>query len=289
MATGNYGIVRPAKVDPADVQIFYNFTPDRSTLPGDISELSATAFLIPATEPDSGNILGGLYNLVLTSDIFSSKGFYNIIIKPREISVNITDCGTLVSFPDVKGIILNNNDLPSNFGGANNSLIGFRVEYPDEGGNVFRIITSSESVEPVNQNLQNSTQKSVRYRYKEGSDLIFCTLTPSSTPTTQPNKFPFIGEPGTNILLSNTFFNPIMLEIEMTDYDIESIAIGLYGNQTKSIIDGTYTMYNFDNEIYKQYRLYEIQDEFDNRPLHEVRESLPTIDSSKDFNIITNI
>lgn len=285
MATGNYGIVRPAKVDPEDVQIFYNYTPDRSTLPGVVEQISATSFLQPVLDGEGGNILGGMYNLTLTSDIFSEKGFYNVIIKPREYVLNIEDCGTLVSFPDVKGIVINANDIPANLS-VSNELIGYRVEY---GGNTFRIITSSDTVEPVNQNLQNSTQKSIRYRYRENTDLIFCTLTPTSAPNTQPNRIPFIGEPGAEIRLSNTFFNPIMLEIEMVDQDIETLAIGLFGNQSKSIVDGTYTLYNFDNEIYRQYRLYEVQDDFNGEPLYEIKENLNTIDDTKDFNVITNI
>lgn len=288
MATGNYGTVRPAKVRPQDVQIFYNYTPNRETLPTDLIELTATSILTPTIDPDTNDIFGGLYNLTLTSDIFSEKGYYNVIIKPREYIINIEDCGTLVSFPDVKGIVLNLNDIPSNLG-VPNELIGYRVEYPGTFNNVFRIITSSDTVEPVNQNLQNSTQKSIRYRYREGTDLVFCTLTPTSAPTTQPNKIPFIGEAGTQIILSNTYFNPVMLEIEMVNYDVETLAVGLYGNQSKSIVDGKYTIYNFNNEIYKQYDLFEIQDDFTNEPLYEIRRESLNIDTTKDFDIITNI
>ncbi len=60
------------------------------------------------------------------------------------------------------------------------------------------------------------------------------------------------------------------------------------GNQTKSLEDGIYTIYNFGNQIYRQYNLYEIRDEF-NDLLYEVRQDRDdNIDFSKNFNNITN-
>jgi hypothetical protein len=75
----------------------------------------------------------------------------------------------------------------------------------------------------------------------------------------------------------------------MVEYDIETLAYGFFGNQIKSIVDGKYTMYDFQNRIYKQYNLYEIQDEFTSEPLHEVRQIVDNVDFTKDFNTITNI
>jgi hypothetical protein len=117
--------------------------------------------------------------------------------------------------------------------------------------------------------------------------LIFLTLSPSSSPTNNPNATPFIGQPNQNIIISNTYFNPITLEVEMVEYDVSSLAIALYGNQTKSIDDGIYTIYDTQNNIYKQYNLYEIRDQF-NSLLYEVRQDRGTnIDFSKAFNNIT--
>jgi hypothetical protein len=85
----------------------------------------------------------------------------------------------------------------------------------------------------------------------------------------------------------HTFFNPISLEIEMVEHDASTLAIGLFGNQTKSMDDGIYTIYNEQNLIYKQYNLYEVRDSL-NKLLFEVRESRGTdIDYSKNFNNIT--
>jgi hypothetical protein len=52
--------------------------------------------------------------------------------------------------------------------------------------------------------------------------------------------------------------------------------------------DGIYTIYNFGNQIYRQYNLYEVKDQFTGKPLYEVREQKFTIDPTKDFTDITN-
>jgi hypothetical protein len=154
--------------------------------------------------------------------------------------------------------------------------------------NFFRVVTSSFYCEPVVTNEVNTSQKSIRYRYVDGdSNLIFLTLSPSSSPTNKPNATPFIGQPNQNIIITNTFFNPITLEVEMVEYDISSLAIALYGNQTKSIDDGIYTIYDSQNNIYRQYNLYEIRDQF-NALLYEVRQNRnDNIDFSKNFTNIT--
>ena len=73
----------------------------------------------------------------------------------------------------------------------------------------------------------------------------------------------------------------------MVEYDISSLAIALYGNQTKSIDDGIYTIYDSQNNIYRQYNLYEIRDQF-NELLYEVRQDRgDNIDFSKNFTNIT--
>jgi len=115
---------------------------------------------------------------------------------------------------------------------------------------------------------------------------MFLTLSPSSSPTTKPNATPYIGQPDQDIILSNTFFNPLTIDIEMVEFDVSSLAIALYGNQTKSIDDGIYTIYDSNNNIYRQYNLFEIRDQF-NDLLYEVRQNRgDNIDFSKNFNTI---
>jgi hypothetical protein len=113
-------------------------------------------------------------------------------------------------------------------------------------------------------------------------------MTPSSASNVTPNRIPYIGEANQTIVLTNTFFNPITIEIEMVEHDFDTLAHGIFGNQIKSIVDGKYTVYDQDNNIYKQYNLYEIQDEFSGEPLHEVKEEVDNVDFSKNFNTITN-
>jgi len=187
-----------------------------------------------------------------------------------------------------------NNRFVSRF--DNGGLSGYRVEYLDTGNvtdakihNLFRVITSNNRAEPVNQNLTNSSQKAIRYRFNDNSSLVFCTVTPSSASNVKPNVLPSIGVPNQQVIITNTFFNPIMLEIEMVDHDIETLAYGIFGNQTKSLEDGIYTIYNFTNEIYKQYNLYEIKDKFSGKPLYEVREERNNINFDNEFDSIANI
>jgi hypothetical protein len=296
MATGNYGTIRPADVGPNDVDIFYTYTPDRETPPTlPVQRLNANNILKPLLHPDEiqGNIpvLGGLYNLSLPAENFSSKGFYTIIIRPREIRLRITDCGVLSAYPNIKGLVFDKAVLPGELT-ANDALVGYRVEYYNDANNkipnFFRIITSSNSAEPVSQNLQNTVQKAIRYRFNDTASLMYTTLTPSTASNVAPNRAPFIGEPNQLVVLTNTFFNPITIEVEMVDHDFDTLAHGIFGNQIKSIVDGKYTIYDTGNNIYKQYNLYEIQDQFTGEPLHEVKEEVTEIDFSKNFDDITD-
>ncbi len=300
MATGNYGTIRSADVSPDDVEIILNYTPSRDQTDNFIlTKLDAKSILRPYfhNSATGGNanveILGGLYNLKLPADQFNKLGIYTLYIRPAEIRTKITDCGVLSSLPNVKGIVIDLNNVPSQYRNkfVNQGLIGFRVEYLNSDGtkipNFFRIVTSSFYCEPVVQNLTNTSQKAIRYRYVESSsNLLFCTLSPSSSPTNKPNATPFIGQPDQNVVITNTFFNPITTEVEIVEHDISTLAIALYGNQTKSIDDGIYTIYDSANNIYKQYNLFEVRDQF-NELLYEVRQDRNNnIDFSKSFNNI---
>ena len=301
MATGSYGTIRPSDVSPADVDIILNYTPSRDETDNFVlTKLDANSILRPYfnnnhTGGNSGiEILGGMYNLKLPADQFNKIGIYTLYIRPAEIRTKITDCGILSALPNVKGIVIDLNNVPSQFTNkfTNQGLVGFRVEYLNDDGskipNFFRVITSSFYCEPVIQNLTNTSQQSIRYRYTEGTtNIMFCTLSPSSSPTNKPNATPYIGQPDQNIIITNTFFNPITTEIEIVEHDISTLAIALYGNQTKSIDDGIYTIYDSNNNIYKQYNLYEIRDQFSDL-LYEVRQDRNNnIDFTKNFTNIT--
>lgn len=300
MATGTYGTIRPADVSPEDVEIILNYTPSRDETDNFVlTKLDAAAILKPYfnnsnTGGNTVEILGGLYNLKLPADQFNKLGIYTLYIRPVQIRTSITDCGVLAALPNVRGLVIDLNNVPTEYRNkfVNQGLVGFRIEYLNSDGtkipNFFRLITSSFFCEPVVQNLTNTSQKAVRYRYTDNNtNLVFCTLSPSSAPTNKPNAVPFIGQPNQDILISNTYFNPITLDIEVAEHDFSTLAIALYGNQTKSIDDGIYTMYDTNNNIYRQYNLYEIRDQF-NELLYEVRQDRGNnIDYSKNFSNIT--
>jgi hypothetical protein len=304
MASGIYGTVRPADMSPSDVEITVFYAPNRQSQNTNVFKLDS-GNLIPINNPNNLSntfeIFGGLYTLRLPVTEFGDKGIYTIVFKPVEIRTRISDCGVLSSFPDVKGIVFDTTDtnlVPFLDKFQNNNLIGYRVEYITTNTttddrkikNTFRIITSNNKSEPVNQNLSDTSQKAIRYRFEDSSNLVFCTVSPSSPTNVKPNILPFIGTPNQDVIITNTFFTPFALEVEMVDYDVESLAIGLFGNQTKSLEDGIYTIYNFNNDIYKQFSLFEIKDRFDGKPLFEVKENrFNNIDFTKGFNDIANV
>jgi len=300
MALGTYGITRPADVSPDDVEIILHYTPSRDVTNNfTLKKLNAANILTPYFHnTDTGvnnnlEILGGLYNLKLPATEFSKLGIYTLMIRPVQIRTTITDCGVLSALPNVKGIIIDINNVPSQYRNkfVNQGLVGFRIEYLNNNGtkipNFYRIVTSSFYCEPVVTEQVNTSQKAIRYRYVDNpTDLIFCTLSPSSSPSNKPNAVPFIGQPNQNIIVTNTFFNPITIDIQMAEYDIDTLAIALYGNQTKSIEDGIYTLYDTAGNIYKQYNLFEIRNTY-SELLFEVRQDRNNnIDYSKNF---TNI
>lgn len=299
MSVGVYGTIRPADVSPSDVDIFYHYSVDRKeTSQVTFVKLNSVDVLTPVyhNEQTGGEpnveLVGGLYNLKLDSTIFSELGIYNLYLRPRQTKTIITDCGVLSSLPSVRGIVVAINNINDDLIVSPQNLIGYRVEYLDDNNtkipNFFKIITSSFYCEPVISNITSSTEKTIRYRYSETpTNLLFLTLTPSAVSSNKPNTIPFIGRPNQNITLTNTYFNPQMIEIEIVEHDSSTLAHALYGNQSKSIADGIYTIYDKNNDIYKQFNLFEIKDEYD-ETLFEVREIRDNIDETLNFNNIVD-
>jgi len=295
MAIGVYGTIRPSDVSPEDVEIIMIYSPTRNKTENIVQKkLSATTLLKPYF--DSANtqeLLGGLYNLTLPATEFSSIGFYTLYLRPAQIRTKISDCGILSALPNVKGIVINLDEVPVNFRNKfekTQELVGYRVEYINKGQkvpNFFRVVTSSFFCEPIVTNETNTSQKSIRYRYVENNtNLVFLTLSPSNSPSNKTNAVPFIGQPGQSIIITNTYFNPTTLEVEIAEHDISTLAVGIFGNQTKSVEDGIYTIYDSENNIFKQYNLFEVRNQF-NELLYEVREDRGNdIDVSKNFDNI---
>ena len=304
MAVGSYGIIRPADVSPEDVDIFFHYVASRTTESAvTLKKLNSQDVLTPVyhnadttddTSAPDVEILGGMYNLKLSSSDFSDLGVYTLHMRPKQIRTTITDCGILASLPSVRGIVIDLSNVPAadrnKF--TPQGLVGYRIEYINSVDNkkipnFYRVVTSSFFCTPVVSNVTNTTQKSIRYQYSESTtNLMFLTVTPSSAPSNKPNTVPFIGTPSQKIILTNTFFNPTTLEIEMVEHDASTLAHALYGNQSKAVSQGIYSIYDKDNNIYKQFNLYEVKDEF-NETLYEVREKRTDIDETLNFDTIT--
>lgn len=283
---GVYGTKVPAIIDPStDIEIFYNYRSTRnddSTVNNKFTKLNNN-LLTQAIVEESGdsvafdNILEGMYNLKLPMRYFNQKGFYSIYIKPKEYPMVIQDVGSLVTYPDIRGIVIDTTQLEPTLQSKflnNNSLVGYRIIYFNDNGkreNFYRLITSNNKCEPVIQNLADTNQKAVRYRYNESSTLVFLTLTPSTAPTYKPNAEPFIGKVSQRIMLVNTLFEPVMVEIEMVDKDAETISTMLEGSQLRDLDNGLITTFNNNDEIYHQSEHYSIKDSYTQDPIFEVK------------------
>jgi hypothetical protein len=305
MSTGSFGIIRGSDVSPEDVEIIYHYVIDRNANSEvTLKRLDAATILTPVyhnsdTTDDSNapnvEILGGLYNLKLESTDFSELGIYTLHLRPKQIRTKITDCGVLASLPSVRGLIIDLSNVVSTDRNkfSPQGLVGYRIEYinPTDNKkvpNFYRIITSNFYCEPITTNLTNTTQKAIRYRYSDSAtNLMFLTITPSAAPSTRPTTVPYIGQPEQTIILTNTYFNPTTIEIEMVEHDAQTLSYALYGNQSKAISSGTYTIYDKDKNIYKQFNLFEIKNEF-NETLYEIREIKTDIDESLNFDTITS-
>lgn len=255
MANGIYGTKRPAQITSDDVEIFYHYRPTRS------SESDMTGFekldstILTQTQFSNNGyseILPGMYDLRLPIDKFKTPGIYTVYIKPKEISANIFAVSTLSAYPNIRGIVLNTNDI--SIPCDNGALVGYRVEYFESGERIdmFRIITSNNKCEPLAQNITNVHGSNVSYRFNDNSELTFCTLTPSSNMSFDSNSLPYIGKPNQEIRLINTKFNPIMLEIEIAEHDIETLTTMIEGEQLRNLDYGLITTFNGDGEIYSQ-------------------------------------
>jgi len=297
MAIGTYGIVRPSDVNITDINMYYNYTPNRETLDNVIYTLNPNEILsynyLPDSEQITGNenLLEGLYNMKLPAAIFNQLGIYTIYIKPKTYSTVIVDCSVLSSLPSVKGILLDINTLPDNLK-ANNALQGYRIEFIDTSGiklrNVVRYVVTSNKVVPVSENVGNTSQKAIRYRFDDAGSLLFLQLTPSSSSDVKPNVTPFIGNPGQTIIMSNTYFSPLTIEVELVQNTIDTLANILAGNQVKDVQNGILTYYDENNVITNQFNLFEIKDDVTDVPLYEVKQKRTNIDETQDFNNVVD-
>jgi len=228
----------------------------------------------------------------LPASVFGNLGIYTIYIKPKMVATTIVDCSVLSSLPSVKGIVLDINQIPEGLR-ANNALQGYRIEYIDgttnnKIRNVVRYVVTSNKVVPVSENVGNTSQKAIRYRFDDTGTLVFVQLTPSSSSDVKPNASPFIGTPDQLILISNTFFSPLVIEVDMVANTIDTLTNFVAGEQIKDVDNGLLTYYDENRVITKQFNIYEIKETVDNVPLFEVKEKRTNIDETQNFDDITS-
>lgn len=294
MALGYTGIIRQATVSLDDIEVLFSFSPDRITKPTDFSLLATTDVLERRFITNGSNqALPGMYTLKLTTDVFNSTGFYTILIRPKQILTTILDCGVLSQIPDQKGIILDTND--ANLGVLAQKFIpgglsGYRIEYFNGDGslidNFFTTVSYSNLCEAVTQSSNAPTSQSVLYNFNDAGNLLFLSVTPATSPSVKPNALPYIGAAGQSISISNTFFDPQVLEIELTEYDLKKIALLVNGERTLNVETGIENIYDDSRNILAQSTLFDIKDEFSN-PLYKVKENNTTIDQTETWDTIT--
>lgn len=300
-----YGTVRPAIITDVDkyVDIYYNYKPSRSTTDDiytDYTKISSPSSILSSVTLDddsrlidSEDTLSGAFNLSLPVSIFGKVGYYTIYIRPREYSLQITDIGALGAYPDIRGIVLSTANLDYGIFG-NDDLVGWRIEYFD--GTTLkkqaytRIVTSNNYCEVMTQNLTGSSSSSKAYRYVDSSSLTFLTVTPTTSPSFKTSSLPFIGAPDQTISISNTFFDPVCLEVEICEHDIESLWTSLNGDTIRSLDSGLVTVYNdskgdgTEREIHTQHEFSTIKDSYNHNDLYEVKQqrkdNIEFVDSS---------
>ena len=291
MSIGVYGTNIPIHIDSkklsslVDISYCYNESRAYDSLSSSKFKSLPSSVLANCTrEVDSDSnldeIVDGMYTLQLPLSDFNKKGFYTVYIKPKEYAINITDVGCLSAYSDVRGIILDtsviSDKIIQNMARTNNGLVGFRIVFLDENGvreDYYRIVTSNNKCEPVIQAPNSSSDKTYTYRYDDSSSLTFLTVSPSSAPTFKSNATPYIGKPTQRILLVNTLFEPIQLDIEMVTHDADTISNMLEGSQLRDLDNGLVTTYNEKNEIYAQSEHYTLKENASGNPVYEVKKN----------------
>lgn len=288
-ALGAYGTTIPINIKDSDINqlvdisFCYHETRSYDSLSNaTFKNLPSSVLTRAKREDDNVDVYPeGMYNLQLPLSEFNKKGFYTVYIKPKETKTTITDIGSLTAFPDVRGIVLDTSKITTNTlvrekARKNNELAGYRIVYLDETGgrqDYYRIITSNNKCEPVVTMPATSSDKTYTYRYEDSSTLTFITLSPSAAPMFKDNQSPYIGKVGQEILLVNTLFEPIQIDIEMTTHDADTISYMLEGSQLRDLDNGLVTTFNDKSEIYHQAEHFTLKDQYSGKPVYEVKEN----------------
>jgi hypothetical protein len=283
-----YGSIRPSIVNISnDVEIFYHYRPTRNSEDtsftsfkkvSDVTSMLSIAEFEDSEEETSDFRLPGMYNLSLPVSIFSRVGFYTVYIRPKEIKATIKDIGVLAAYTDINGVVIDLNEQTdqSNLF-QSDALNGYRIDYYEDDGDglkrqdYYRIITGCNRCEPITQNLSSANTNSNGYRFNSSGSLCFLTVTPNSSPSYKAGSTPFIGSPNQTIRISNTKFDPVMIEVEICRHDIETLNTVIDGNQIRALDNGLVTTYNENGEIYSQKEFFSLKDNYTQSDRYEVK------------------
>lgn len=288
MAVGFYGNVKLADCDFNDIDIFYSFSSSREVL----GDAQMVPLFNSITNNEFRKMLGvdGSYKLRLPASVFNQLGYYLVLVRPKAFETTIVDCSYVVTNDNneiqisKKGIVIPKLQFQSA-----GSLIGYQIEYFDNNGvkikNLHRIVTSSDIVS-VSSNSNNSNPSSVSYNLDPNGSNLFLTLTPDEVSLITKEQKPDLGRAGQKIIISNTFFDPVMMEVEMVDQNMKTLSYGIFGNAVKDNGTGTFSLFDNDNNLYKQYNLLTRKSTFNNAIL-DVKEERSNINLNQNFNNIS--
>lgn len=277
MAQGVYGTKIPATFTPVTDADVWFMSKNTDSNYNSFTKMTTSDFL----EVDDSNI-SGLYKLKLSSDYFVSAGTYNVYIKPKEYSLTIKDVGVLSTNTDIRGIVISYSDINIT------DLTGYKIEYLDSNGNktsnLFRIVTSSNRCEATTSNTNGVSS----YVFNDTSSLMFLTLSPSLSSATKPSSLPYIGNANDSIVISNTFFNPELIEIELVENDTNTLTTLINGNRVRDLESGLETIYDDNNEILSQTERYILKSSETGDPAYEVKKKVSNITSNATYLNILN-
>lgn len=284
MSVGIYGINKLADANYNDLDIFYCYSPNRETL----GDTQFVPLFNSITNNEFRKLTGadGGYRLRLPASVFNKLGFYLVLIRPKAFETTIIDCSFVVTSNDQeiqiskKGIV-----IPKLQFQGTGSLIGYQIEYFDDNGNKInnfhRIVTSSDLVS-ISSNSSSSNPSAISYILDPNGTQLFLTLTPDEVSLISNDQKPDLGKAGQKIIISNTFFDPVMMEVEMVDQTIKTLSYGIFGNAVRDFSNGVFSIFDEVGNLYKQYNLLTVKSQFNQANL-DIKEERTNINLNQNF------
>lgn len=290
MAVGIFGSRKLADISFDDVDILYAYSATRE----EIGDVQMQPLFNNITSVDFKKMIGsdGLFKLRLPASVFKNLGFYSILVKPKSFETTIMDCSYVVT-SDNNAIQISKRGIviPTLQFLKTASLVGYQIEYFDRNNvkirNLSRIITSSDLVN-ISPNSVGISQGSVTYVLDPNGNNLFLTVTPDEGSLISKNQKVDIGSKGDKILLTNTYFDPFYLEVEMVEHTLNTLAFALYGNSTRDLETGILTYFDTNGNIYRQYNLYTQKKQFTNGNI-DVREERTITNFTQTFTGTLNV